>query len=66
MPTLCMGKNDTSTIDHLVIGKFVTRPPSYRLVIMEIAYSSCISMNPENKENTVVFDQHLSTRLDCL
>jgi len=48
MPTLCMGESDTLTIDHLVIGEFVTGPPSYRLVIGEFAYSSWISTNTEN------------------
>jgi len=48
MPTLFMGESDTLTIDHLVIGEFVTGPPSYRLVIGEFAYSSWISTNTEN------------------
>jgi len=34
--------SDTLTIDHLVIGEFVTGPPSSRLVIGELAYSSWI------------------------
>jgi len=53
-----MGKSDTPTIDHLVIRKFMTGPPSYRLVIKQFAYSSWISVNAENKENTVLFGQH--------
>jgi len=52
-----MGESDTSTIDHLIRRKFVTGPPSYRLV-MKFAYSMWISMNAENKENTALFDQH--------
>jgi len=51
--------SNTPTIDHLVIGEFVTGPPSYRLVMGEFAYSSWISTNAENKENTVLFDRHL-------
>jgi len=51
-----MGESDTPTIDHLVIRKFMTGPPSYRLVIGQFAYSSCISMDAENKENTDLFD----------
>jgi hypothetical protein len=47
-----MGDSDTPTIDHLVIRKCVTGPPSYRLVIWQLDYSSWISMNAENKENT--------------
>jgi len=36
----------------------MTGPPSYRLVIGQFAYSSWISVNAENKENTVLFGQH--------
>ena len=31
--------SDTPTTDHPVIGRFVTGPPSYRLVIGEFWYS---------------------------
>ena len=47
-------------IDHLVIGKFVTRPLSYRLVTGQFAYSSWIFINAENKENAVLFDSHVA------
>jgi hypothetical protein len=54
-----MGDSDTPTIDHLVIRKFVTGLPGYRLVIGQLAYISWISMKAENKENTDPFDRHL-------
>ena len=56
MPTLCMGESDTPTIDHLVIRKFMTGPPSYRLVIGEFAYSWWISVNADSTQNTYFFD----------
>jgi hypothetical protein len=45
------------------IRKFVTGLPSYHLVTGKLAYSSCISMNAENKENTALFDRHLKHRV---
>jgi len=57
-------ESDTPTIDHLIMRKFVTGPPSYCLVIAEFTYNSCVSMNAEKIEHTVLFDRHLSTGSD--
>ena len=35
--TLARDGIDTPTIDHLVIGKFVTGPPSYRLQFVSVS-----------------------------
>jgi len=53
VPTLCIEQSAAPTIDNIVIGKSVIRPPSYRIVVVGFAYSSWISMNAENKENTL-------------